>query len=217
MLYKLFLRFAAPSFVLLLLAFSSDTLAEISIQLIDQDGAPLANTTVVLTPLFELDTQVPEDAMVDQIDENFVPRVSVVQRGANVYFPNQDQIRHHVYSFSEAKLFDIPLYSGTPSEPIHFNQSGLVVLGCNIHDQMRGYILVSDSPFFGVSNEQGQVQIEVGISGDYRLSLWHPEQEYEIESTEMHLDSNLNFEGSYQITTAKQFFPRRGSSSGGYF
>lgn len=140
-----------------------------------------------------------------------------MQRGANIYFPNQDQIRHHVYSFSEAKLFDIPLYSGTPSEPIHFNQSGLVVLGCNIHDQMRGYILVSDSPFFGVSDAQGQVQIQTGIPGTYELGLWNPEQEAQIEATEITLNSDLNFEGNYQITTAKLFFPRRGSSSGSYF
>lgn len=215
--HKNSLPITVSTFLLLALATSSEIQADISVYIADQDGSPLANATVVLQPMFDIEASPPLDAAVDQIDEEFVPRVSVVQRGANIYFPNQDQIRHHVYSFSEAKLFDIPLYSGTPSEPIQFNQSGLVVLGCNIHDQMRGYILVSDSPFFGVSDERGQVRIETEISGNYELSLWHPEQEAQIESTEITLASDLNFEGNYQITTAKLFFPRRGSSSGSYF
>jgi plastocyanin len=193
------------------------TQADVAIQITDQNGDPLADATAVLTPKFEFEAGAPADSEVEQIDEQFVPRVKVVQTGSNIYFPNQDQIRHHVYSFSEAKQFDIPLYSGTPSEPIRFDQSGLVVLGCNIHDQMRGYILVSDSPYFSVSDSQGKLAISLSLPGDYELSIWHPEQDQQLDPIQISLGEDLSFSGSYQLNTARLFFPRRGSSGGGYF
>lgn len=201
----------------MLLALAADIHAEVSIQLTDQNGDALADATLVLTPLFETSIRDPQDTQIDQIDEQFSPRVKVVQAGANIFFPNQDQIRHHVYSFSAAKQFDIPLYSGTPSEPIQFDQPGLVVLGCNIHDQMRGYILISDSPFFGVSDTEGNLMIEVNMPGDYELSLWHPEQEQQLETVQISIADDLSFSASYQLDTARRFIPRRGSSSGGYY
>ena len=115
------------------------------------------------------------------------------------------------------KQFDIPLYSGTPSDPINFDQSGLVVLGCNIHDQMRGYILVVDSPFFGVSDDSGNLEVSLDQPGNYMLSLWHPEQEEQLDPIEISIGSDLKYTSSVQINTANLFLPRRGSSSGGYF
>lgn len=193
------------------------TQAEVVIQINDQNGDPLADASVVLIPKFDFEAGAPADSQIDQIDEQFVPRVKVVQTGANIYFPNQDQIRHHVYSFSEAKQFDIPLYSGTPSEPIRFDQPGMVVLGCNIHDQMRGYILVSDSPYFSVSDSQGQLTISLNDPGDYELAIWHPEQDQQLEPIQVSIGEDLSFSGNYQLSTARLFFPRRGSSGGGYF
>ncbi len=191
--------------------------AQVSIQVRDQTDSPLADVTLVLTPLFEFEAQEPIDTAVDQINEAFAPRVNVVQAGAAISFPNQDQVRHHVYSFSATKQFDIPLYSGTPSEPIHFDQPGLVVLGCNIHDQMRGYILVTDSPFFGVSDDNGNLEVRLGQPGNYLLSLWHPEQEEQLETIEIEIGPDLEYNSTVQVNTAKLFLPRRGSSSGGYF
>lgn len=201
----------------MLVALATDIHAELAIQVTDQNGDALADVTLVLTPLFETYFGEPQDTQIDQIDEQFSPRVKVVQTGASIFFPNQDQIRHHVYSFSAAKQFDIPLYSGTPSEPIQFDQAGLVVLGCNIHDQMRGYILVSDSPFFAVSDAAGRLTIAVNNPGNYELSLWHPEQEQQVEPIQISIAQDLSFNASYQLETARRFIPRRGSSSGGYF
>ena len=93
---------------------------------------------------------------VDQMNKEFVPRVSVVRVGTRIRFPNYDQIRHHVYSFSSAKNFEIPLYKGVPADPVVFDRSGVVTLGCNIHDWMQGYVLVTDAPYFGISHAGGR-------------------------------------------------------------
>jgi plastocyanin len=210
-------RICGCASLLLALAASFPVSADLTAHISDQNGDPLADAIVVLKPLFETKFGEPEDTQIDQINEQFVPRVKAVQTGSSIFFPNQDQIRHHVYSFSEAKQFDIPLYSGTPSEPIRFDRPGLVVLGCNIHDQMRGYILISDSPLFAVSDSDGNISIDLELAGDYELNIWHPEQERSLDPIQISVDEELNFSADYQISTAKLFLPRRGSSSGGYF
>ncbi len=77
-----------------------------------------------------------------------------------VQFPNKDNIRHHVYSFSAARKFELPLYSGTPAQPVLFDKVGVVKLGCNIHDWMIGYIYVTETPYFGKSNAEGRVDMD---------------------------------------------------------
>jgi len=72
----------------------------------------------------------------------------VVQAGTPILFPNHDKVRHHVYSFSPAKTFELKLYSGVPGTPVLFDKPGLVVLGCNIHDQMVAYVQVVNTPYF---------------------------------------------------------------------
>ena len=85
--------------------------------------------------------------IVDQINLEFVPHVKPVVVGSPVYFPNKDDVRHHVYSFSPAKRFELPLYSGTPAAPVVFDRPGIVAIGCNIHDWMLGYIYVAETPY----------------------------------------------------------------------
>ena len=84
-------------------------------------------------------------AVMDQVNKQFLPELLIVQQGQLVNFPNSDNIRHNVYSFSSAKSFQLKLYSGQPKEPIIFDTQGVVVLGCNIHDSMVGYIYVAKS------------------------------------------------------------------------
>lgn len=110
--------------------------------------------------------------VMDQIDKRFVPHVLVARAGDKVLFPNSDNIRHHVYSFSEARPFELKLYSGKPEAPVSFDQPGLVVLGCNIHDSMLGYILVTDAGVFGVTDARGQVTLKVPDGVD-KLHIWH--------------------------------------------
>jgi plastocyanin len=112
-------------------------------------------------------------AIVDQIDKEFVPWVSVIPVGTAVTFPNKDNLRHHVYSFSPAKKFELPLYAGTPAKPVVFDQPGLVTLGCNIHDWMVAYVYVTDAPAFARSDANGNASLELA-AGTWQLTAWHP-------------------------------------------
>jgi plastocyanin len=119
-------------------------------------------------------------AVMDQRDSTFVPGVLPVQVGTAVSFPNSDQVQHQVYSFSTPKPFELPLYAGTPRAPILFDQPGVVVVGCNIHDWMIGYIVVLDTPHFGKSGAEGTVRVSAP-PGRYTLRVWHPRLDAPVE------------------------------------
>ena len=112
-------------------------------------------------------------AEVAQAERRFVPAVSVVTVGTAVTFPNRDTVRHHVYSFSPAKRFEIKLYVGTPAAPVMFDQPGIAVLGCNIHDQMTAWIVVVATPYFGRSDDSGRWAAASVPPGRYTLRAWH--------------------------------------------
>ncbi|TDO99092.1 methylamine utilization protein [Marinomonas balearica] len=138
--------------------------------LVDQDGRQVKDTIV---SLLDLEEDTPDEIeIMDQKHKQFVPHVMAVQKGQKVAFPNSDNIRHHVYSFSPIKPFEIRLYQGeVPPPPVEFDESGLVVLGCNIHDDMIGYIYVADNHPVRLSNESGIVSIPDSYNG--RLGVWH--------------------------------------------
>ncbi len=137
---------------------------------VDQNNQPVANAVVEITTSTPGHTPA-EIARMDQINKAFVPHVLTITRGQSVSFPNSDQIRHHVYSFSPPKPFEIRLYAGTPGDPVPFDQPGVVVLGCNIHDRMVGYIYIGESRYTGISGNNGEVLIQAGDFGSVRL--WH--------------------------------------------
>jgi plastocyanin len=139
------------------------------------NGKPLANAVVSLHPASQTPRLKPATAQMDQRDLQFVPHVLAVTTGTAVRFPNSDNIRHQVYSFSPAKRFDLPLYSGQPAAPVVFGTPGVVELGCNIHDAMLGYIVVLDTPWFGVTGGNGQVSLPLP-AGEYRMQVWHEAQ-----------------------------------------
>lgn len=148
--------------------------ASLQAELVDPAGQPLANAVLTLQgPLDGAQPAAP--GVMDQRAQQFMPHVLAVRTGTSVSFPNSDDIRHHVYSFSPAKRFELRLYKGTPSEPVLFATAGVVALGCNIHDWMLGYVYVTDDPWFAVSDEQGRVQLEGLPVGSYQVSLWHPQ------------------------------------------
>ena len=148
--------------------------ADLQLQLQDQQGQALADAVVTLRGPQGVSSGSPV-AIMDQVQKQFLPAVLAVRSGTRVSFPNRDDIRHQVYSFSPAKRFELRLYKGTPSEPVLFDQPGLVVLGCNIHDWMLGYIYVTDDPWFAVSDASGQLQITGLPAGRYQVTLWHPQ------------------------------------------
>lgn len=113
-------------------------------------------------------------AVMDQHSRQFDPHVLVVRTHTSVRFPNSDDIHHEVYSFSKARPFELPLYHGTAATPVVFDNPGLVVLGCNIHDNMLGYIYVVDSPWYAKSDVAGKASIAAVPVGRYRARLWYP-------------------------------------------
>lgn len=149
--------------------------AQISAHAMTTSGQPVANAAVYATLLSGTPPARPRrEAAIEQINKEFVPLVSVIQTGTPVSFPNRDTIRHHVYSFSPAKSFEIKLYSGVPVKPLVFDKPGEVVLGCNIHDAMIAYVLVVDTPFFGKTDARGRVDLAGLPAGEYEVQLWYP-------------------------------------------
>jgi plastocyanin len=146
------------------------------IRITDQQGQPLADAVVeLLDPASKALRSKP--AEVAQQDLTFRPFVSAVQVGTSVDFPNQDKTRHHVYSFSPAKVFELKLYADKPEAPVLFDTPGIVALGCNIHDYMQAYVYVGESPFLAVTDEQGIATFDELPAGAYQLKLWHPWQD----------------------------------------
>lgn len=194
------------------LALASNTFGiDFDVEVVDQHGAPLSNA-VVINPVVAIsgaqntDTHPinPIPAVMDQLNKAFVPLVLAVERGRAVSFPNSDNIRHHVYSFSEAKRFKIKLYANKPKEPLIFDTAGIVVLGCNIHDSMIGYILVSDWRDFSISDSKGLATLSNQSALPDKILVWHPWTTDQQEIQEILIKPEDNKAGAdngkYQIT-----------------
>ena len=148
--------------------------ATLVVQVSDSAGKPLADVVVSADP--EEGVVAPKHlrpAEIAQRGMQFLPMVSVIQTGSRVAFPNNDRVKHHIYSFSPAKKFDQKLYSGVAAAPQVFDKAGLVVLGCNIHDRMVAYVKVVDSPWFAKTDSAGVARIEVPAGVRYSVSAWH--------------------------------------------
>jgi len=150
--------------------------ADLRLELSNQEGTALQDAVVALVPDQPVNFEDQAEAVMDQRDRQFEPHVLAVRKNTKVRFPNSDDIRHHVYSFSPAKTFELRLYHGTTADPVVFDKPGRVVLGCNIHDAMLGYIYVLETPWFGVTGPEGVVELDSIPGGDYRLEVRHPRQ-----------------------------------------
>ncbi|MBF0544257.1 MAG: methylamine utilization protein [Candidatus Riflebacteria bacterium] len=141
----------------------------------DGGGKPVENAVVALKP----GVVVPKSpasgpSQIIQKGKEFLPLVTVIQVGGEVEFPNLDSVQHHVYSFSKPKRFDIPLYKESTPKPIVFDKPGVVVLGCNIHDWMKAFIYVVDTPYFAKSGPDGRIKLDCLPPGKYQVEFWHP-------------------------------------------
>jgi plastocyanin len=157
---------------------------------LDRNGQPVQDAVVTASAEHPVQTAPPASspraAIMDQVDRQFVPHILVIQVGAAVIFPNSDKVSHQVYSFSPAKRFQLALYHGHPYPPLIFDQPGIVVLGCNIHDDMIGYIYVTPTPYFGKTDASGSVTLNDLSPRPYELSVWSPrfnEPQAEIKMT----------------------------------
>lgn len=149
--------------------------APITLQLRNAAGQPVADAVVAVELRGRPQRTSTAKAEMSQRERSFQPPVLVVQTGTAVSFPNFDTVRHHVYSFSPVKVFDIKLYAGTPAEPVVFDKPGVAALGCNIHDRMSAHIVVVDTPLFARTDARGEAVLDLP-AGEHRLLTWHAAQ-----------------------------------------
>lgn len=148
--------------------------APVGLTVLDAAGQPLPGA-VVAVYVAGAPAQAPAgtSAELAQRKKTFVPGVLAIQTGTAVQFPNFDTVRHHVYSFSPIKVFEIKLYAGTPAAPVVFDKPGTAVLGCNIHDRMSAFIRVVDTPYFARTDTAGRATIDLP-PGTHPAQVWHP-------------------------------------------
>jgi plastocyanin len=144
-----------------------------NILITNESGQPVGNAAVSVVVRGTRTTATTATAEMAQRNKAFAPNLVVIQTGTSMTFPNFDTVRHHVYSFSKPKTFEIKLYAGTPSVPVLFDKAGTAVLGCNIHDRMVGYIHIVDTPYFAVSDASGRVTLDLP-PGEHTVKVWTP-------------------------------------------
>ena len=149
--------------------------AALNVDIADTAGKPLLDAIVLLEPASgKVAVKPMADVEISQAKRQFSPRVTLITTGTRATFPNFDTVRHHVYSFSPTKTFELKLYAGVPGVPLLFDKPGLAVLGCNIHDNMAAWVVVADTPWFARSTADGHARIDAVPAGSYRLRVWHP-------------------------------------------
>lgn len=153
--------------------------ATIDVKVQDGRGRAIKDAVVYAVPEGRQLPLAKRTAVMDQKNRMFIPHVLAVQTGTSVQFPNSDDVRHHVYSFSPAKPFQLPLYKGTPANPEVFDKAGVVTLGCNIHDQMSAFIVVVDTPYFEKTAASGQAVLRDVEAGRYNVRVWVPDMRTE--------------------------------------
>jgi plastocyanin len=159
----------------LLLAATVAAAAPVEVTVSDATGQPLADAVVWVESAAARAAARPLVGVeIVQAHKTFMPEVTVVTTGTAVAFPNRDTVRHHVYSLSPAKRFDLKLYVGTPEKPVVFDREGVAVLGCNIHDNMAAWVVIVSSPWFAKTDAQGRARLPEVPAGHHRLRTWHP-------------------------------------------
>jgi len=149
--------------------------APVTVHVIDGSGRPVRDAVVTLYPAGNA-ARSPRSGgrfVVSQKNLQFHPFLTIVPVGSEVSFPNLDPTKHHVYSFSSAKRFELKLFARDQSRTVHFDKPGVVALGCNIHDAMSAFIFVTDSAWTARTNAQGLVAFD-GPAAPARISVWHP-------------------------------------------
>jgi plastocyanin len=149
--------------------------ATLTVRVLDTAGHPVRDAVVTLYP--SVGARGPRTTghyVVSQQNLQFHPFLTIVPVGADVSFPNFDNTKHHVYSFSPAKRFELKLFAKDQSRTVHFDKPGVVALGCNIHDQMSAFIVVTDSAWTARTNGQGLASFNDAPNAAGRVTVWHP-------------------------------------------
>ncbi|MEM7569216.1 MAG: carboxypeptidase regulatory-like domain-containing protein [Pseudomonadota bacterium] len=163
----LFLLLAAPA-----------QASSLTVTLLNQKSAGVGEAVVTFTPAGGEGVPItgkPADPLtVNQRDLTFMPFISVVPRNTQVSFLNEDSVLHHVFSFSPIKRFSLKLFGTDETQSVVFDEPGVVVVGCNIHDNMIAYLKVVDTPFAGKTDADGSFTLEGLPPGPGQLTVWHP-------------------------------------------
>jgi len=188
--------------------------ATLTVAVQTSDGRPLTGAVVTVRVLSGANhPAAPVNAVMDQVNRAFVPDVLVIPAGSTVEFPNSDSVNHQIYSFSPARKFQLPLYRGKRYPPVRFDQVGFVTLGCNIHDSMLAYVLVTDAPYFGRTDPTGAWSVEVP-GGSYRVTVWHPRMRESAElGREMTIGDGEHTAVTVRLTKPLQPAPLEGRHS----
>jgi plastocyanin len=174
----------------------------VTVEVTTTSGIKAEDTVIVFDPLDATPQPSHDKAIIDQVNKQYVPRVSVVRTGTEITFPNSDRIRHQVYSFSKPNKFNLKLYAGSPPTPVTFDKPGLVVLGCNIHDHMVAFVGVVDTPYFAKTPASGTAALNLP-AGRYRMRVWHPHEidaapprEVDISAAPMTIPVQIDVQGA---------------------
>lgn len=147
--------------------------ADLTVVIRDSNGRPVQDA-VVMADASGRAAPPPARFVINQRDMQFVPWVLVIPVGSTVEFGNLDPYRHHVYSFSPAKKFELKLFGQGETRPVRFDRTGLVSIGCNIHDSMQAFVQVVDTPFARKSDQTGRVTLR-GLPAQIRqIRIYHP-------------------------------------------
>lgn len=175
--------------ILIILGWSHTLLAgSVDVMVKDDKGTPVSDAVVYAKASGMNSARARKQTAVDQQNQEFVPYVTAIELGTSIVFPNKDNIRHHVYSLSPAKKFELPLYAGVPAEPVVFDKEGFVTLGCNIHDWMIAYVAVLPTPYFQVTGREGRASLRNLPAGPYTFQVWHPSLKGRPEAFAQHAD-----------------------------
>jgi len=146
----------------------------LTVQIVDDQHEPLADAVVYLTSGQPHAPATNKSFEIEQKNKIFHPFVTIMPTGATASFPNHDGIGHHVYSFSPAKNFQLPLSEHESTEKITFDKPGVVTVGCNIHDWMVAYIYVVDTDYYAKTEADGHAIIDNLPAGEYTIHIVHP-------------------------------------------
>lgn len=143
----------------------------------DRDGQGMLNVVIALKPIgVAAPAAAPATITVTQENLQFKPYISVIRKGSSVVFANRDTVEHHIKSFSSSRPFEIAIHKpGDTPPPIRFDSEGAIVAYCILHDWMRAYVYVADTPWYGTSNATGSTRIENVPAGEYEVTAWHPD------------------------------------------
>lgn len=187
--------------------------ADVTVIVMSQSRAPISDAVVTLSPTGGdvSSGESPKHAVMVQEHQQFAPFVLPIRVGTTVEFPNRDSFRHHVYSFSPAKTFELKLYGGGETQTVTFDVPGAVALGCNIHDNMLAYIYVVETPYFAKTSSNGRAVIQGVPPGNYEIAAWHPNQKSQPSNPTGNFDvvSENNVEKIVSIEMKRDRRPRQ--------